>query len=123
MTLTTTLLGRSISSTLANPFAETQVPMVTREQVDFALATDDGMVLRALTVLFERQTLDEKEVEETKWLNARGFNKWSARQGTYLARKVRYGEDLTQDEINWARGVALVHSRQIADEINRRMGN
>ena len=95
---------------------------VTRDQVDFALVMNDTFVRRAIGILFDRQTYDEQDVEETKYLNARGFNKWSARQGTLLARKVTYNEEFTQEEVNWARNVAMVHSKQLVEYINNRMG-
>jgi len=49
------------------------------------LATNDRAVGRALIVLRNRQTADERIAENTKHLNGRGFRPCHARMGTSMA--------------------------------------
>ena len=49
------------------------------------LATNDRAVGRALIVLRNRQTADERIAEHTKHLNGRGFRPCHARMGTSMA--------------------------------------
>lgn len=50
------------------------------------LRTNDRAVGRALVVLYERQTADEKASENTRHHNNRGFRPCHARMGTSMAR-------------------------------------
>lgn len=50
------------------------------------LRTNDKAVCRALVVLFERQTEDEKASENTRHHNNRGFRPCHARMGTSMAK-------------------------------------
>lgn len=50
------------------------------------LETNDKAVARALVVLYERQTADEKVSEHTKHHNNRGFRPCHARMGTSMAK-------------------------------------
>lgn len=61
--------------------------MLNLTQVDIVnlLATNDKAIARALVVLNERQTEDEKRSEETRHLNGRGFQPCHARMGTSMA--------------------------------------
>ena len=47
--------------------------MVTKEQIVHLLQVNDKAVIRALIVLTERQTEDERLSEQTKFNNGRGF--------------------------------------------------
>lgn len=50
------------------------------------LETNDRAVARALVVLYERQTEDEKVGENTRHHNNRGFRPCHARMGTSMAK-------------------------------------
>ena len=50
------------------------------------LETNDKAVARALVVLYERQTADEKVSENTRHHNNRGFRPCHARMGTSMAK-------------------------------------
>lgn len=50
------------------------------------LETNDKAVARALVVLYERQTDDEKTSENTRHHNGRGFRPCHARMGTSMAK-------------------------------------
>lgn len=49
------------------------------------LETSDKAVARALVVLYERQTADEKATQDTRHDNGRGFRPCDARMGTSMA--------------------------------------
>jgi hypothetical protein len=115
----------------------------TRTQIDNLLNTSDRAVERAMIVLFERQTEDEKSSADTRHDNSRGFNCTDARAGTRFARflqgmddsnRVRFpkkslGHPIArrifrrhckngESPMGRARRIALTHSRQLVEEAN-----
>src|SRR6266702_352384 len=79
------------------------------------LSRSDDAVQRALVVLFERQSSDEKATRETRHLNKRGFSGGDARIGTEFAKLVLAGRKLTPKQVGWARRLVLSYSRQLVD--------
>lgn len=57
----------------------------TREDIIALLDTNDKAVGRALLQLNARQTFDERQEEDTKYRNGRGFKPCHARMGTSMA--------------------------------------
>jgi hypothetical protein len=65
--------------------------------VDFVrnkLATDRRRLERAILCIDSRQTDDERQSEQTKHLNGRGWTYADARSGSYMARWLRQGNHL-----------------------------
>lgn len=60
--------------------------MVTRTQIVELLKTNDKAIARALVVLNERQTVDERSAEGTHYNNGKGFTPADARMGTNMAQ-------------------------------------
>lgn len=58
---------------------------LTRENIVKLLETNDAAIGRALVVLNANQTFDERENEDTKHLNGKGFRPCHARMGTSMA--------------------------------------
>lgn len=58
---------------------------MTKEDIINLLASNDKAIARALIVLTERQTADEKISEETRHKNGQGFRPCHARMGTSMA--------------------------------------
>src|SRR5574343_6023 len=58
---------------------------MTKQEIIQLLRTNDKAICRALVVLTERQTTDEKISEETKHLNGRGYRPCHARMGTSMS--------------------------------------
>lgn len=75
----------------------------TKEEIKELLMTNDRAVERALLVLVERQTQDEKRSETTKYHNEMGFAPCDARMMTSMANFVSRGRHLTPKQLAWLR--------------------
>jgi len=87
----------------------------TRDRINTLLSTNPRAVERAMVVLYDRQTRDEKDQGETRHHNGVGFSANAARKGTYYARWVLSGRHLTGHHLDRARAIALRHSRQLVE--------
>lgn len=67
------------------------------------LHTNDKAVERALLVLLERQTLDERQVEDTRYRNDRGFTQADAPRLTRWAKQIQAGRHLSPRQLWWIR--------------------
>ena len=85
----------------------------TREEIETMIQNQDAAVERAMVAIWERQTADEQETQDTRHHNGRGFAAWSARSGTYYANWVRSGRHLTGKHLAKARKIALHHAGQL----------
>ena len=90
----------------------------TRTEIETLINTNDRAVERAMVAIWERQTADEQETQDTRHHNGRGFAAWSARSGTYYAEWVRSGRRLTGKHLAKARKIALHHAGQLTDFAN-----
>jgi hypothetical protein len=93
--------------------------MHTTDSIRDLLTRNPKAVYRALVVLFERQTDDEKESEETKHDNGRGFNYRDAKFGSDLAQKCirpdpRYPSPLSVNQLAAARRMLHKYAGQLA---------
>lgn len=77
--------------------------MVTKEKIIGLLATNDKALARALVVLNNRQTADEKASETTRYRNGRGFNAAHAKRGTGMANFYLQAGFLTRRQMAWWR--------------------
>jgi hypothetical protein len=77
--------------------------MLTKESILQLLKTDKRAVARALVVLYERQTDDEKSVENTRYDNGRGFRPCHARMGSSMAKQFLRNGILSDKQINYWR--------------------
>ena len=94
--------------------------MHTKHTIRILLATNDKAVARAMVVLFDRQTQDEKQAESTTHHNNRGFNHGDAKKGTYMARWVLSGRTLTGHHLDRARRMAMRYAGQLAEVANEK---
>lgn len=90
----------------------------TKDSIRALIASNDRAVERAMIVLFDRQTQDEKQVEATRHHNNRGFNHGDAKKGTYYARWVLSGRKLTGHHLDRARRMAHRYAGQLAEVAN-----
>jgi hypothetical protein len=67
-----------------------------------------------MVALFARQTNDEQASQSTKHHNGRGFNAFDAGTGSYFAKWILSGRQLTGRHLEKARRVALRYVRQLA---------
>ena len=91
----------------------------TRDEIDALLQRNDRAVERAMVVLYDRQTQDEKRTSHTRHDNGIGFSAAHASKGSYYARYVLSGRRLTRHHLDRARKIALLHSKQLVQEANQ----
>lgn len=97
--------------------------MHTVESVKYLLATNDKAIGRALIVLRNRQTADERASETTRYHNGRGFRPAHARLGTSMANFFEKTGFLTPKQIRYWRvkmadgnGRLEIYARQLLEE-------
>lgn len=78
--------------------------MTTKESIVHLLKTNDKAVARALVVLNQRQTADERAQQGTRHLNGRGFRPCHARMGTSMATFYTRNGYLSPKQIAYWRG-------------------
>jgi len=103
--------------------------MWTKDRMIALLATNDLAVERALVVLYDRQTQDEKRDSETKHHNAVGFRKNHDHTGSRLACYILKGwkqpggkerRHLNQVNLGKAREIVLHYHRQLCEHANEK---
>jgi len=77
--------------------------MLTKEHIIHLLREDKRAVARALVVLHNRQTSDEKVQEGTRHRNGRGFRPCHARMGSSMAKQFLQKGFLSDKQINYWR--------------------
>ncbi|MCR4330427.1 MAG: hypothetical protein NUV49_00910 [Patescibacteria group bacterium] len=85
-----------------------------KENIKALINRNDTALKRAVVVIFERQTLDEKQTESTRHSNNRGFNHADAKCGTYYARWILGGRQLTGLHLDKARRMMQKYCGQLA---------
>lgn len=83
-------------------------------RIKASLLRDPRAVVRAIDILFGRQTEDEQRSEQTRWDNARGFRKNHAKRGSELHALITQGRTAGLPEKALLRGQALADARGIA---------
>ena len=103
--------------------------MWTKDRMIALLTTNDLAVERALVVLYDRQTQDEKRDSETKHHNAVGFRKNHDHTGSRLACYILKGwrqqggkerRHLNQANLEKARTIVLHYHRQLCEHANEK---
>lgn len=89
--------------------------MVNEKDIVALLRSNPRAVERAMVVIYDRQTTDEKAVSTTRHSNNRGFQACDARRGSYYARWVLSGKHLTGNHLERARTMAIKYRRQLVD--------
>lgn len=99
----------------------------TVDSIRALLATNDRAVGRALIVLRNRQTADERSSEQTKHLNGRGFRPCHARMGTSMADFFERRGYLTERQVKYWRTEMRdgksrieIYARQLLEEAEAR---
>lgn len=93
------------------------------DYIKWLLDMNDRAVERAMIVLYERQDADEQSAESTLKQNGRGFSSWDARKGTYYARWVMSGRNLTGHHLTKARIMAKKYVKQLAEVATQKMAS
>lgn len=92
----------------------------TRDEINSLIRNRNDAVERGIVAIFNRQTEDEKDSQSTRHRNNRGFNATDARKGTYYARWVLSGRNLTRHHLDNARRMCLKYSGQLVEVANKR---
>lgn len=110
----------------------------TVESIREMLSESNAAVERALIVLYERQTADEKTAETTKYTNGIGFNAADAeilssfaaqvqrkhgQYDNYLKRNRVYGDCLSPKQMAIARRKVVRYAKQITEAANIKAGH
>jgi hypothetical protein len=82
----------------------------TKHTVVHALMTNPRAVEKAIVMLYDWQTEDEQSSRNTKHDNRRGFNTAHAKIGSYMARWIKSGRQLTGSYVSQARQIALYYA-------------
>lgn len=100
--------------------------MLTGTDIVRLLESNDKAICRALVVLHNRQTTDEKETKVARHLNGRGFRPAHARMGSSMAEfYLKYGY-LTEKQIAYWRvkgkqGMRIaIYWRQLLEEAKKK---
>ena len=103
--------------------------MWTPDRIRHLLNTNDLAVERAIVVLYDRQTQDEKRDSDTKHDNKRGFKANHASTMSFFARIILKGwkQDRNKERVHLnpvklakARNVALQYTRQLCEQANEK---
>ena len=86
---------------------------MTRAQIKALLMSDSVAVGKAMVVLYERQTSAEQHTSTTHVTNGRGFSAFHAKKGTYYAKWVKGGRQLTSYHLANARKMACHYLSQL----------
>jgi len=86
---------------------------LTNERITVLLRTNDRAVGRAILALYKLQTLDERRIGTTKYSNTVGFSAAHASRGSYYARWIGGGKQLTGRHLDNARKMVLHYHRYL----------
>ncbi len=90
-----------------------------KEDIREGLRKSDKWVQRAILAIYERQTTEEKNTEDTRYRNGVGFNAADARRLSYYANYIKRKGGLTGEHKEIARKKILKYSSQLAKIANR----
>lgn len=94
--------------------AKKSYPFVTKAQIAASLQ-DFGVACAAMVILFERQTAFEQETASTLNKNRRGFMSSHAVHGTRIAKALKAGEALSEEDAARVLAIAPRYTRQLAE--------
>jgi hypothetical protein len=84
--------------------------MISRAIIVQSPLSNPRAVEKAIVMLYDWQTSDEQSARDTKHTNGRGFNTAHAKLGTYYAKWIKSGKNLTGHHLGKARTIALYYA-------------
>lgn len=90
-------------------------------RISTLLFNSDYAVERAILAIYNRQTGDEQSAGDTKHTNGRGFSGADARMGSYWARWILSGRNLSGKHLLKARKMSLKYIKQLCEIATERM--
>lgn len=94
---------------------------ITESEIVAKLSSNNIWVERAIVALFKRQTEDEKNMGATVHLNSVGFNACDANVGSYMAKYVMSGRNLSGKWLEKARKMAIKYRKQLQAIANEKL--
>jgi hypothetical protein len=94
--------------------AKKSYPFLTKAQIAL-MACDLTFCCEAMVILFDRQTAFEQETSSTLNKNRRGFMSSHAVHGTRIARALKAGEALSEEDVARTTAIAPRYTKQLAD--------
>lgn len=91
------------------------------DYIRWLLTMNDKAVERAIVAIYQRQTADEQSAGDTKHSNGIGFNGADARLGSYYARWILSGRNLTGNHLVKARNMSHKYVRQLVEIATARL--
>jgi hypothetical protein len=99
---------------------------LTKDKITDLLRTNDIAVARALVVLYNNQTFDEKQAQDAKYLNNKGFRPCHARIGTSMAEQYLRTGKLSNAQVRYWRvtgkeGMRIgIYTRQLIEAAQKK---
>ena len=90
----------------------------TKKQIKARLMVNNDWVERGIVAIYNKQTEEEKEIEDTFKLNGVGFSSAHVRLGSYLARWILKGNHLSGTFIEKGRSLILHYTDQLTNIAN-----
>ena len=94
----------------------------TPEAIKLLLERNPQAVERAVVAIYQRQTDDERERDETRHDNGVGFNAFHAHLGSYYARWILSGRRLSGHHLDKARRMMRRYVGQLTEIALQREG-
>ena len=85
------------------------------EYIRKLLATNEKALCRAIMLIYDNQTKEEKIVGRSISHNAKGFSRWDSEEMSDIARKLKRGEKLLSNEIIHSRLVMPKYWKQLME--------
>jgi len=89
---------------------EANMTIISRSAIIHALRSNPLAVEKAILILYEGQTADEKVLRGTHHDNRKGFNTAHAKLGSYYAKWILSGKKLTSHHLAKAREIAIYYA-------------
>jgi len=85
----------------------------TKEEIRNNIQNDQAWLERAIVAIYDRQTEDEKAIQDAKERNNVGFNKPDSGRGSYFAKWIKDGRHLSGKHLEKARKMMIKYSGQL----------
>lgn len=100
---------------------EEESHILTKEKIQTMLLTNDKWLLAGLLAIYNKQTLDEKDKQETKETNGIGFNGMDSKILSSLAEGYIKYKKLTEKQKNVVRKLLPKYSGQLLKIANKQI--
>jgi hypothetical protein len=93
----------------------------SKDEIKELLLKRDSMVEKSIVKIYEKQTQDEQETNETNHNNGVGFNGVDANLLSSFAKQILNGRKLTEKQMLYARKKIIKYSTQLTKIANGKL--